>query len=267
MRERRRLEIRLLGHLEMQVNGVPVRLAGRHAQALVALLALRARPRLRDTLATELWPDAGSPSAAALRQALWLIRQSLDAAGTSAEHWLMVTPDTIGFDPAITLELDIDEFERLAASPDLDDHALAIRTYRGDLLEGFGHECFAAERERLADAFEDLLARVAQECLDRGDYPAAQRAASALLVRDPLREEAHGVLIAAYGQVGTRAQVVRQYRKVCAILEAELEVAPLPETEAAYRRALARSVARSAERVGTFTFDPAGYPPRLVNSA
>ena len=249
------------------MNGVPVRLAGRHAQALIALMALQPRPRLRDTLATELWPEAGSPSAASLRQALWLIRIGLGPAGATADGWLAVTPDTIGFDPAITLELDVKQFEDLAASPDPGDHERAIRIYRGDLLEGFGHECFAAERERLADGFEDLLALVAQERLDQGDYPAAKRAATALLGRDPLREEAHAVLIAAYGQVGSRAQVVRQYRRVCEILDAELEVAPLPETQAAYRRALTRSVARSADRAGSFGFDPPGYPPRLVTSA
>ena len=39
----------------------PIRIGGRHAQALIALLALRPRPRLRDTLAAELWPEAGVP--------------------------------------------------------------------------------------------------------------------------------------------------------------------------------------------------------------
>src|SRR5205085_8292317 len=63
------LRIRLLGRLEIVAGGVPVRVAGRHAQALVGLLALRPRLRLRDTLAAELWPDADGPSAGALRPA------------------------------------------------------------------------------------------------------------------------------------------------------------------------------------------------------
>ena len=76
-----------------------------------------------------------------------------------------------------------------------------------------------------------------------------------LLSRDSLREEAHAVLIAAYGLSGSRSQVVRQYRRVSAILRAELGVPPLPETEAAYRLALARVLERSAERAATHIFE------------
>ena len=79
--------------------------------------------------------------------------------------------------------------------------------------------------------------------------------ANPLLGRDSLREEAHSVLIAAYGQAGSRSQVVRQYRRVCAILRLELGVPPLPETEAVYRLALARVLERSAERASANVFE------------
>jgi DNA-binding SARP family transcriptional activator len=267
MSARLTLAIRLLGRLDVRAGDVPVRIGGRHAQALLALLALRPRPRLRDTLAAELWPEAGVPSASALRQALWLIRSSLTAAGLDAEAWLETDQDTIGVHPAVSLELDIDRFERLAASAAPEDHERALRAYAGDLLEGLGHECFAADRERLSDLCEDLLAEVACERLDRGDTLGARRAASALLLRDPLREEAHAVLIAAYGRTGSRAQVVRQYRRVCAILHSELGVGPLPETEAAYRVALATSVSRSGERAAELQYEVGPFAPMLVNSA
>jgi DNA-binding SARP family transcriptional activator len=45
--------------------------------------------------------------------------------------------------------------------------------------------------------------------------------------------------------VGSRSQVVRQYRRLCAILRTELAVPPLPETDATYRAAIARTVERS----------------------
>ena len=61
-----------------------------------------------------------------------------------------------------------------------------IALYRGDLVEGLGHDCFAAERERLADRFEDALALVAERRLavgrPRGGVrrgPATARARSA----------------------------------------------------------------------------------------
>jgi DNA-binding SARP family transcriptional activator len=267
MSARSTLVIRLLGRLDVLADDVPVRIGGRHAQALIALLALRPRPRLRDTLAAELWPEAGIPSAASLRQALWLIRSSLTTAGIDADRWLESDQDTIGLHRDAALELDVDRFERLATSDADEDHERALRVYAGDLLEGLGHECFAADRERLSDLYEDLLATVAQHRLERGDTLGARRAASDLLVRDPLREEAHAVLIAAYGQAGSRSQVVRQYRRVCAILRAELAVAPLPETDAAYWMALAVATARSRERAADVRYGAGPFAPVLVTSA
>jgi DNA-binding SARP family transcriptional activator len=261
------LAIRLLGRLDVLADDVPVRIGGRHAQALMALLVLRPRARLRDTLAAELWPEAGVPSAASLRQALWLIRSSLTAAGIDSDAWLESDQHTIGLHRDAVVELDVDRFERLAASDAPEDHERALRMYAGDLLEGLGHECFAADRERLSDLYEDLLATVAQHRLDRGDTLGARRAATDLLVRDPLREEAHAVLIAAYGRSGSRSQVVRQYRRLCVILRSELEVTPLPETDAAYRVALAVAASRSHERAASIRYDARPFTPVLVSSA
>ena len=84
--------------------------------------------------------------------------------------------------------------------------------------------------------------------LDAGDVEGARSAAERLIARDPLREEAHQVLIAVHGLAGTRSQVVRQYRRLCEVLVRELDEAPLPETDATYRIAIGRTVSRSRER-------------------
>ena len=83
------------------------------------------------------------------------------------------------------------------------------------IAEGLGHDCFAAERERLSDLFEDALSDVGEERLRQGDLAGARRAAEELLARDPLREEAHALLISIHGLIGSRSQVVRQYRRLC----------------------------------------------------
>jgi DNA-binding SARP family transcriptional activator len=263
------LRIRLLGRMDIVAGDTAIRIGGRHAQALMALLVLRPRPRLRDTLAAELWPEAGVPSAASLRQALWLIRSTLTGAGIEADRWLDADQETIGLQRCVDLDVDVDAFEALAGTNDPVDHERAIKLYDGDLLEGLGHECFAADRERLSDLYEDLLAQVAQARLDGGDTAGARHAATRLLARDPLREEAHTVLIAAYGRAGSRSQVVRQYRRVCAVLDAELAVRPLPETEATYRMALASAAARSRSRVADldYDYDSGPFSPVLVTSA
>jgi DNA-binding SARP family transcriptional activator len=241
------LRVHLLGRFEVEACGTGIRLAGRHAQALFALLALRPRPRLRDAIAADLWPDFDGPSASSLRQALWLVRTGLVAAGIEPEGLLEVGQDTLGLRREIRLELDVTTFETLVADgPQSAGRALDL--YRGDLAEGLGHECFAADRERLSDLYEDALTYVADARLAAGDVAGARAAATMVLARDPLREEAHAVLIAAYGLVGSRSQVVRQYRRLCDILRTELAVLPLPETDAIYRAAIARTVERSADR-------------------
>ena len=243
------LTVRLLGRLEVEVGGTPVRFTGRHGQALVALLALRPGPRLRDAIAADLWPDFEGPSGSSLRQALWLVRTNLVSAGIEPSRVLDVGQETLGLRRELRIESDAASFEALAgAGP----HAVtdAIALYRGDLVESLGHECFATERERLSDLFEDALATAAEAALAADDIPVARHYAAMLLARDPIREEAHAVLIAAYGRAGSRSQVVRQYRRLCDVLRVELSVPPLPETEAAYREAIALTVARSADRAG-----------------
>jgi DNA-binding SARP family transcriptional activator len=261
------LTIRLFGRLDVCADTSPVRIAGRHAQALIALLALRPRPRLRDSLGADLWPESNGPSAGQLRQALWLLRSSFATAGIAPDDWLDADQDSLGIRADARLNLDTETFERLATSGLDGDDERAIRVYRGDLLESLGHECFAAERERLSDMYEDLLARVAEARLARADLDGARQAATELLERDPLREEAHAALISVYGRTGTRSQVVRQYRRVCTILRNELAVAPLPETDAAYRAALARAATRSAARAADMPYERAPFAPLLVTSA
>ncbi len=114
--------------------------------------------------------------------------------------------------------------------------------------KGLGHDCFAAERERLSDRYEDALAIVAERRLEACDLVGARAAADRLLERDPLREEAHAVLIAVHGQIGSRSQVVRQHRRLQDVLGRELGEAPLPDTEAIYRQALDSTMRRALER-------------------
>ena len=98
------LSIRLLGKISARVNGREIRLTGRHAQALLALLALQPRPRSREAIAADLWPDADGSSSAALRQALWLVRGAISAAGADPESVLEADQDSIGLRPSLRLD-------------------------------------------------------------------------------------------------------------------------------------------------------------------
>lgn len=249
------LAITLLGRFSVRTaGGCEVRLTGRHTQALFTLLALTGRPRTREAIATDLWPEAIGAATGPLRQALYQLRTALSVVGVDPEATLEGDPETLGLRLEAIGSLDTARFETLT-DPPMADAASAVALYAGDLAEGLGHDCFAAERERLSDRFEDALAILAARCLDADDPDGARRAAERLIVRDPIREEAHEVLIAVHGLTGTRSQVVRQYRRLSEVLARELGEAPLPETDATYRLAVSRTVARSglraAERGGS----------------
>ena len=257
-----RLDIALLGRLRVRTTaGRELRLLGRHAQALFTLLALTRRPRTREAIAADLWPDSVAISTGPLRQALYQLRQALAAIDVDPDAVLEADAESLGLSPTVVASLDVLTFERCWDDPACGPEE-AVGLYGGDLAEGLGHDCFAAERERLADRFEDALAIVATRRLGDGDLVGARLAAEQLVVRDPLREEAHAVLIAVHGLTGTRAQVVRQYRRVSEILARELDEIPLPETDATYRQALARTVERSHELAAAI--DPPTPTPLVV---
>lgn len=252
------LRITLLGRVSLRTGGgAEVRLAGRHAQALFTLLALSRRPRLREAIAADLWPDAAVGANTPLRQALYQLRTTLAAAGIDPDAVLEADSETLGLRPDVVAFLDVEQFDACTNDPSCGAE-VAVAVYGGDLAEGLPHECFAAERERLADRFEDALASLASVRLESGDLDGARRAAERLLIRDSLREEAHAVLLEVYGNHGTRSQVVRQYRRLCAVLARELGERPLPETDATYRAALRSSIERSRERAAAI--DPHDGP-------
>ncbi len=258
------LQVQLLGRFELTAGGREIHLA-RGAQALVAVLALKPRIRTREAVAAEIWPDGdGAGTTASLRQSLWVVRSAFASAGVTLERYLTIDPEVIGFNPCAPIDVDVARFETAVRGPAANAET-AIALYRGDLLECVAMECLALERERLADAFEDTLAEVAERRLAAGDLHGARAVAEALLGRDPFREEAHAVLLQVHGRVGSRSQVIRQYRRVTELLDRELGVEPLPETVAAYRAALGEAIARSRSRAAAIAFQL--VPIREVRSA
>ncbi len=244
------LDVRLLGRVELTIDGREIRLGSRGAQALVAVLALKPRMRTREAVAAEIWPDGdGGGNSASLRQALWVVRSAFASAGIHSTPTWRSTRRSSACAPSARPTIDVVRFEAcLREHPSRPEDAIEL--YRGDLVECLSLECFAFERERLSDAYEDALALVAERRFLAGDAEGARDAAETLLARDPLREEAHAALLRVHGRIGSRAQVVRQFRRLTELLDRELGVEPLPETAAAYRAALDETVERSRRRAG-----------------
>ncbi len=92
---------------------------GRHAYALLTILALTLRPRTREAIAADLWPDTAVAATGPLRQALYQLRAALLAAGLDPEAILESDAETLGLRPEAVASLDVIAVRDLHGSPRL----------------------------------------------------------------------------------------------------------------------------------------------------
>lgn len=246
------LSIQLLGTPHITWQERPLNIPRRAVRAALYYLAAQPAPVARDTLAFLFWAD--SPEAMArsrLRRMLSQLRQALAEGGAPSEL-LRVEDDCVSLESNRSA-VDLLEFERdlqaarSATQPDqiivLGERALA--RHRGEFLTGFNlleapafNEWLSAERERLTQQRLDLLIRVGQHYQQRGETTRVQRYAETALRLDPLREEAHVLLLECFAARGERTVALRQYELLREMLKRELGVPPLPATTARYEQLL-----------------------------
>ena len=80
--------------------------------------------------------------------------------------------------------------------------------------------------------------RPGEEQTGRGEYQAAIAYARRYLAADELAEDMHRRLIALFAATGDRGAALRQFDQCAAVLERELGVRPLPETQAVHQAVL-----------------------------
>lgn len=230
------LEIRVLGPLEVVVDGEPLRVDTRKAPAILALLAVEGRPYARDELAALFWPESDDESArGALRRTLSVLRAAL------GERWLRVDRATVALDGSTDVRVDLVALDAAAATGGRDGLARAAALARGPFLAGFSlrdSADFDDWRATRAVSVErrvvDVLERLASAAEADGDIQTAIDAANRLVDLDPLDEPARRRLMGLLARAGDRAGAIRLYRATVATLERELGVAPLAETTELY---------------------------------
>jgi DNA-binding SARP family transcriptional activator len=261
------LVIRVLGPLEVLVDGAPIVVDTRKALAIVAVLAAEGRPFARDELAALLWPDADDESArGALRRTLSVLRAAL------GDRWLRIDRSQVALDLA-TAWIDLRVIEAATLASGTAGLQAAADQARGPFLAGFtlrdsapfddwrATRAVSVERSVLA-----LLDRVVTEAEAKGDDVAALSAAARRVDLDPLDEAAHRRLMALLAATGDRAGAIRQYRACVAILDRELGVPPLAETTELYEAIRdARGDARAARPAGVAV--ASGPAPVVVATA
>ena len=238
------LNIDLLGAID--VRGGSARLGARDfggvkpKQVLEILLLARGRPVPKDRLADMLWGEALPKNVGgALETYVSVLRRRLAPEGRRGHELVITEPDAYRF-AVEEIDLDLDRFDRLlikAAESDarsarrcLED-ALALA--RGDLIED---EPYAEWVLDLRDVYSDRVLQVmlgaADAALADDDDLAGLAHAQAAISKDRFNERAHRTAMVAYYALGRQHEALATFDRCRSMLADELEVEPMPETQA-----------------------------------
>jgi DNA-binding SARP family transcriptional activator len=248
----RSLSFYLFGSPRLERDDRPVHMDTRKALALLAYLVVSSQNHTRDALATLLWPDYDQTNArAAFRRTLSTLNKAL---GTGI---LKIERELVGMAEQADLCVDVLRFRSLLAESQVHEHAAqlvcpvacllneAVELYEGDFMAGFtlrdsplfdDWQFFESEslRQELGEALQKLALGLAHQA----EYAQAIAHARRWLALDPLREEAHRLLMQLFEWSGQRGAALRQYRECVRVLDQELGVAPLEETTQVYQAIL-----------------------------
>ncbi|MGH3147659.1 MAG: AfsR/SARP family transcriptional regulator [Rubrobacter sp.] len=244
------LWVRYFGHFEMLCNGEPIPL-GRNGNALTILkylLANKNRPVSQDHLMGWLWPESNLKKARwSLNSAVHGLRKLLSRCPTLASaSYVLLEEGHYRLCPALRVSTDVEEFDALyergrrleAAGHEREaaaEYEGAVALYGGDyLVEDLYEDWTMVERERLSNAYVDMLGRLADHYMQSERPQESIGACYRVLEKDRCHEDSHRLLMRCYAGLGLRGRALRQYRLCEEVLEREYGVEPSPETQILY---------------------------------
>lgn len=251
-----RLRVRFFERFDLARDGeeeeetIRLSCGSRAVSVLKYLLAHRSRPVSQDYLMGWLWPDSDLKRARwSLNSTIYALRKLLNGAASSASssNHVLFEEGCYRLSPDVLVSSDVEEFddryerglrfERAGWEREAVAHyEEAVELYRGDYLaEDLYEDWTMIERERLADAYVDMLDRLADHYARTGRVREGIRFHHRILEKDPCHEHSHRRLMQHYARLGLWGRALHQYRLCRKILEHTCDMAPSPETEAAYR--------------------------------
>lgn len=238
------VSIHLFGPTPIRRDGRPVSLgiSGSTLALLRYLLVNANRAHRREVICDLIWHDgSASRPRAALNSALWRLQKiiaglpGLDLE-SDADHICLILPENTRCD-ARDLVACVQAAGDVRALDGEDARALrhALEACSEAFLDGAEHEWALIERERLFNIQVRGLALLTRWHGIHGQYEDALDHGRTLLSIDPFREAVISEMLWLYVLNGQRAQALRLFETFRAMLAAELDVAPLPETVALYQ--------------------------------
>jgi DNA-binding SARP family transcriptional activator len=237
------MDVRLLGPVEVSVNGRRVPLGGSKSRALVAILALNAaKPVSADRLIEGLWGEQPPPTATKTLQAyVSRLRRALEASGDGTT--IVTRPN--GYELRVAPEdVDARRFERLVARGAPRE---ALTLWRGEALDDVADEPFAAVAiRRLEELRLAAIEQAIDSDLEAGRHLELVAELEALVAAQPLRERLRGQLMLALYRSGRQADALAAYRHARATLVDQIGVEPGVELQQLHEAILRQDPALAA---------------------
>ena len=228
------LHIHLFGQLRLfwDERPYPFKALPKVEPILAYLLLNQDTPTLRDSFAFKLWPNVDEKQAKGrLRRHLYDLRRALPSTPDD-QPWLLITPQTVQWNPTTSYWLDVAAFEHLSQQP----HRLAeaIALYTGPLLPDIDETWLFLAREQWQRQYLQTLGKLIAQNGQQQDYRQALIYTQQALAEATFNEAIVRQQLALHYALGDRATAVQRYHDFATQLHAKLEVEPLPETTAVY---------------------------------
>lgn len=235
------LALTILGPVGLARDGRAVALNVKKPLALLLLLARHPAPLPRARVVAWLWPALDEPMGRRnLRRELARLREA--GVGDAVQ----VEGDTL----ALSLGLTCDA-QSFAAALAAGRHEDALALWRGPAADGFAlgdadafDDWLARERTQLEEERRRAMRASAAAREAAGDTAGALARINRLLADDPLQEQHHRDAMRLLAASGRREAALAQYERCRALLNGELGLAPMPETEALAHALRAAATAR-----------------------
>lgn len=209
--------------------------------ALLIYLAATGRPHARDVLADLLWSDLPN------QQARNNLRYVLPDLRRVVGDYLLITPQTIGFDRQAPYRLDVERLRSAlldkAAERSLTELQAALDLYQGEFLAGFTvrnapvfEEWVMHQREELHSLVLQGLYTVAERYYQQHETQAGLAMTQRLLALDPWHEVGYRLQMQLLAASGQRAAALAQYAHCQRVLDEEFGVEPEATTTALYEQ-------------------------------
>jgi DNA-binding SARP family transcriptional activator len=250
------LQALFFGHFEVLCNGEAVSLGrnGKVRAILKYLLANHTRPVSQDYLMGWLWPESNLKRARwSLHSAIHTLRNLISECPSSATlNHVLFEDGYYRLCSEARVITDVDEFEahyeegRRLEKEDRTEEAAAeyekaIELYRGDyLVEDLYEDWTMVERERLSNAYMDMLGRLAVHYYETEHYQESMQVCYRILAKDRCHEDSYRLLMRCYTRLSLWERALRQYRLCERILKQEYGTAPTSETQALYASLLSK---------------------------